>query len=131
MGSIDIDRSDPELLTVRFNGSVDDAQFQHYLDAVYARMKQGKRYALMIDALAAGVPPPTQRRMQIDFTAKHQHEMAVCCGIAFAIAHPLVRGALTAILWFQPLPVECSIVGSVDEATNWCRAQLAGNRKAG
>lgn len=129
MGSIDIDGSDPDLLTVRFSGTVDDASFQRYLDAVYTRMKAGKRYALLIDALDAAVPPPPQRRMQIDFTAKHHERMVVCCGIAFVIGSPLVRGALTAILWFQPMPVEHAIVASVDEASSWCRAQIAKPRK--
>jgi hypothetical protein len=83
MGTIDIDRSDPEVLTVRFRGTVEDAVFQSYLDVIYARLQQGKRYALLIDALDAGVPSPPQRRMQSEFTAMHQKTMeVVCCGVA-------------------------------------------------
>jgi hypothetical protein len=127
MGTIDIDRSDPEVLTVRFRGTVEDAVFQAYLDVIAARVQQGKRYALLIDALEAGVPSPPQRRMQSEFTAKHQKTMVgVCCGIAFVISSPLIRGALTAMLWFQPMPVEHAIVGEVDEGRRWCRAQLSG-----
>ena len=43
---------------------------------------------------------------------------------AFVIDSPIVRGALTAILWIQPLPYEHRIVGTRADANAWLRGQL-------
>ena len=123
VGAIDIDDSALPLLRIKFHGSVDDDEFQRYLDAVKTQMMSGRRYALVLDALDAAVPTPPQRRLQAEFIAEHRAQMATACvAVAFVIGNSLVRGALTAILWFQPMPVQHAVFGNVAAAEDWCRA---------
>ena len=50
---------------------------------------------------------------------------AQCVGGAFVLGAPLVRGALTAIFWLQPLPFDHVVVPDEARAESWARARLA------
>ena len=86
------------------------------------------RYAIVLDASTAGVPTPSQRRMQTDqMRTDYERIKRQCVGGAFVIPSQLVRGGLTAMLWVQPLPFAHKVVADLPSAEAWCRAQLASN----
>lgn len=126
MGSIVTDATALPLLVVRVRGTVDDAAFERYLDESLVRIRSGERYAMVLDTIGGGVAPSSQRRRQADFIRDHSDALARnCLGAAFVIDNPLVRGALTAIMWLQPMPYPHTVVGSVEAGTTWCRQRLA------
>ncbi len=113
------------LLRITFAGSVDDAAFRAYLGEYRAVLAQGKPYAVLLDASEAGVPSSAQRKLQADFMRDNAGAMgAVCVGGAFVIQSTLVRGALTAILWLQPMPFRHVVVSTMAEGEAWCRGRL-------
>lgn len=125
MGSITVDTSRAPLLFVRFDGGVDDDAFRAYLGQLTAWLDRGERYAIVLDARTATPPPAAQRRMQADMMkSEHTRLNKLCVGGAFVIPSPLVRGALTAILWIQPLPWEHTVVADVETAEAWARNRL-------
>ncbi len=127
MPSYRVDTSRPPLLRVHFDGVVDDDAFQRYIDELKAWVDRGERYAMLVDATSAGVPGSAQRRMQTDFMESYQQKLKrLCVGAAFVIPAPLVRGALIAMLWVQPLPFPHKVVADVAAADAWCLQQLNG-----
>ena len=125
MGSITVDTSRAPLLLVRFDGAVDDDGFRAYLQQLTSWLDRGERYAIVLDARTATPPQAAQRRMQADMMkAEHVRLGKLCVGGAFVIPSPLVRGALTAILWIQPLPWEHTVVADLTTAEAWARNRL-------
>ena len=122
------DASNLPLLRVTFAGVIDDDAFRIYLGEYQAVLQRGKPYAVLIDATTAGVPTSAQRKLQADFIRENAVVMgAVCLGGAFVIQSTLVRGALTAILWLQPMPFRHVVVSTLAEGEAWCRGRLAGS----
>jgi hypothetical protein len=120
-----VDGSRAPLIVVRFVGTVDDDAFERYLAEYAAVFDAKQRYAVVLDAMEAGVPTARQRARQAAWMGEHDATLRrLCVGGAFAIRSGLVRGALTAILWLQPLPFPYAVVGSVPEAELWARARL-------
>lgn len=120
---------DGDHLTVTFEGTLSDDEFAAYLDQYGARLIRHARYALTIDARNAGVPNSHQRRLQANWMKRHQADVGQrCVGIAFVITNQLVRGALTAILWLQPLPAPSEVVADVETARRWCHKRLEAAR---
>ncbi len=122
---ITVDTSGAPLLRVTFAGTLDDDAFNAYLAEYRAFLGRGMRYAIVIDASTSGVPSPAQRRLLADSIRDDRPRLrAQCVGGAFVISSTLVRGALTAVLWLQPLPFEYVLVKDVDAAERWCRERL-------
>ena len=123
-GHIDVDGSGLPLLFVRFVGTVTDKQFRDYLDQLTRWVGTGRR-VVVVDASCCGRISPSQRRMQIAWVRQHRVMLGrEILGIAFVISSPLVRGALTSILWAAPLPGEQVVVPSLPEALDWATSLL-------
>lgn len=119
------DATNLPMLRITCTGVVDDDAFRAYLGEYQAVLAQGKPYAVLFDASEAGVPSSAQRKLQADFMRDNAVLIgALCVGGAFVIQSTLVRGALTAILWLQPMPFRHVIVGTVAEGEAWCRGRL-------
>ena len=58
---------------------------------------------------------------------QHARIQLLCVGGAFVISSPIIRGALAAILWMQPLPWPHTVVGDVAAGERWARKKLAGD----
>ncbi len=66
-----------------------------------------------------------ERRMQSDWIRANQAELSrTVDAIAFVFGSALMRGALHAVLWLQPIPVPHEIFGTFDEALTWARDRL-------
>lgn len=119
-GSITIDVSDTPLVWLSYVGKVTDAEFEAYLAEYLEVLNRGQHYGCIFDASRAGVPSALQRRLQADWQRRHERRLKqLCVGGAFVIRSAPIRGALTAILWLQPLPFPHSVVSTPLAALEW------------
>ena len=121
------ERSEFPLVTVRFRGAQTLTEFEGYLAALAELYREGRPFGLVCDSRGAEAPPAVHRKLQADFIAQHGRLIrSLNLGTAFVIDSVLLRGALTAILWLQPLPCPHFVSGDVEEARRWARARLNG-----
>lgn len=125
MGSIKFDHSDFPLVRVTFVGDATNEEFAAYLAEMGQLFLRRKPNATVLDAREAGMTPATQRRMQAEWIREHEDDLRrFSRGTAFVISSPVIRGALTAILWLQPMPQPHVVVATVAEAEAWAKARL-------
>ncbi|MFO0694585.1 MAG: hypothetical protein U0230_13575 [Polyangiales bacterium] len=123
-----VDRAREPLVVIRYEGGVDDSEFRAYLAQYEALVAAGRRYTVIFDARRASVPNAVQRRMQAQFLEARAGDLSrLCLGGAFVIASPLIRGALTAILFLTPLPFEHVVVPTLEDGERWALARLEGH----
>lgn len=117
MGSITVDSSSWPLVRVTYIDSVDDARFDAYVREQAALLERREPYVILFDATESGMPNARQRQRMAEYSRDHEEELRRYCkrGV-FVIPNSVIRGALTAILWVQPLPFPHSVVSSVSEA---------------
>lgn len=126
VGSFRIDDSQMPLVRVTYDGEITDDEFRRHLDEYAALVRRGRRYGAVFDATRAARPSATQRRMMAEFINAREAELSrVCVGGAFVIDSPLIRGAMTAILWVASMPFPHTVVSSEAEALGWVRGRLA------
>jgi hypothetical protein len=78
-----------------------------------------------MDMRQASVITASQRRRSSVWMKQHMTFFEEsCAGAVFIIASPLVRGVLTALLWFQPMKMPHAVVADLDAAMRWAIAQL-------
>jgi hypothetical protein len=69
---------------------------------------------------------PLHRRRQADWIRDNAALIkAYSACTAFVIGSPLVRGALTAILWLQPMPSPYTVLATLALAQAWALEQLS------
>lgn len=117
MGSITVDSSEWPLVRVTYVDTVDDKAFDAYVAQQVEVLDRREPYVILFDARRSGIPTARQRQKIAQFTKDREHDLKRYCkkGV-FVIPNPLVRGALTAILWLQPLPFPHDVVASIEEA---------------
>lgn len=85
----------------------------------------GGPYAIVLDNRSAGPVSPTQRAIIAEHMRLHApRTSARCAGTALVFESPVLRGALTAILWLRPPVTVTKVFGSLDEAITWARERL-------
>lgn len=113
------------ILDVAYVGTVDDAAFQRYLDDLVSVLSVRRPYVLLADATRSRPPSAKQRQMQAECIRAHERGFEQYCrGAAFVIDSPIIRGALTAILWLQRLPYEHIVVPTRADALAWLEPRL-------
>lgn len=126
MPSITLDESRWPLVIVRIVGTPTDEELDAFLAESTHRLRRNEIQVSIIDVSKADRSPPTQRRKQAEWMRVHDDLLRRrSAGMAYVITNPMVRGVLTAIMWLQPLPVEHTVVGTLEEAERWAIAQLA------
>lgn len=86
---------------------------------------RGERYTAIVDISEAATPTPRFMRLQAAAQKRRDTELAAqCAGIAFVVRSPMIRGALKAILYLQPLPCPQTVVRTRDEAESWVSEAL-------
>jgi len=124
--SVEIDRSQPLLVVVRFLRGPTDDEFRQYL-ADYTQVLETEPRFGAVFATASTMPmtPPRQVRLQAKFMKSYGEliEKRVV-GIAFALPSPLMRGVLRGVLMIQPIPCPHTVVGTEAEGVAWVKARL-------
>lgn len=88
-------------------------------------LESQRKCVFVVDMRDAAPPQATQRRIASDWMKKNVDRfMGVSLGAAFVISSPLVRGALTAVFWLQPLKVPHDMFGHLDDAVRWAIGRL-------
>ena len=125
-GSIVVSTERWPLIVVRFIGQFDEPTFETYLEDLTRAItsRQGPR-AILMDATQCGYVSSYARKRQAEWmrtnTSSTRRETL---GVAFALDAPLVRGALTAILWLEPLSCPYAVVRDEVTAMARCRSWL-------
>ncbi len=117
------------LVTISFEGTVNDKDFENYLIALtrltMRSLRDKRRVAFVMDTRRSMVTPPSQRRMMGEWMkVNDEATRATCAGFAFVMDSAIQRGLLTAVLWIHPLPAPHHICSLPGEAASWCREQL-------
>lgn len=122
-----IDETTFPIVTIRFTGEgASDQNFQHYLDAVKAVYDQQQRLSLIFDARQARLPALKYQKMQAQWLKDNEQMMqSFCAGTAYVINQRIIRSVLRAIFSLQTQPVPYVVVGSEEEAIEWCTEQLS------
>lgn len=115
------------LIHVRFQGSAEISIWDSYLAQLTRAIttRPGKRVMIM-DASECGMVSAAARRKQAEWMARHDENTRLfTVGIAFVLPSSLLRGALTAVFWLQPLPCPYAIVKDNPTGLERCDAWLA------
>jgi hypothetical protein len=112
------------LTYIRVEGAPSDDELTDTLSRIAQSMKddlrQHKRSVNIMDMRRASVISASQRRASSVWMKEHTPLFEQSCmGAVFIIASPLVRGVLTALLWFQPMKLPHHVVADLDAAVRW------------
>jgi hypothetical protein len=124
--AVEIDRSQPLLVVVRFLRGPTDDEFRQYLADYRQVLEAETRFgAVFVTTPAMPMTPPRQVRLQAQFMREYRRlieERVV--GIAFSLPSPLMRGVLRAVLMMQAIPCPHTVVGTEAEGVAWVKARL-------
>jgi hypothetical protein len=124
--AIELDRSVPLVVIVRFTRGPTDEEFAQYL-ADYTKILESEPRFGAVFATTPNAPmtPGRQVRMQATFMKNYRAliEQRVV-GVAFSLPSPLMRGVLRGVLMLQPMPCPHTVVGTEAEGVAWLKARL-------
>ncbi len=119
------DKSRWPLLVIKFDGDATDAEYAASLAERTVLLHQRQKYCVLLDGTTCGAMPASQRKLEADWTREHHALLAqFLVGIVFVSKSPLLRAALTAILWLQPFAWPHTIVSTLAEADAWASERL-------
>lgn len=119
---LDVSRFPVVVLSLRGPlGPVDATAMTKALDEQVFQRRS--RYRLLIDATHAEVPSADVRKHFVEFSSKNSDfTKRYCEGEAYVMPSALVRGALTAVMWFAPFQYPHKVFATVEEARRWLDA---------
>ena len=122
---IEFDDSGFPLVVARFRGPATDAEVDAYLARLERPLIRGESYVAIIDGTHAAPGTPVQRRAMAEWMRSRAKLIQThVLGAAIVAPSSLIRGALTAIFWIQPLPCPHRITSTMEEAERWALGQL-------
>ena len=88
-------------------------------------LTRGEPHALLCDGRNTLVFPPDQRKVMADWLqeAEPMNRAHTVC-LAIVLSNPLVRGALTAVMWLREPACETRTFATISEAEQWCLSRL-------
>jgi hypothetical protein len=124
--AIEIDRSQPTLVIVRFQRGATDDEFAQYISDYTKVLESTKRFGVaFVASPSLPLTPGRHARMQADFIKRYREQIAVrVVAAAFGLPTPLLRGVLRGILLLQPMPCPHTVVANEAEGVAWLKARL-------
>jgi hypothetical protein len=121
------------LICLRAAGAPSDEELAESLTRIAQTMAEdvrlGRKTVTIMDMRQASPLSASQRRTCSVWMKQHIERFAqTSYGTAFAIESPLVRGVLTALLWFQPIDVPHEVVRDLDAAVRWAIKRFEAER---
>jgi hypothetical protein len=110
----------------------DAASILQLTEAFEAYFQRGQRYAFISVQPEGSTPPgPSERKLLMEWLGSarvRQYSGQLCVAAAAVVDSTLMRGALTALLWFWNPPFELKVVETSEEAISYCvrRLELSG-----
>lgn len=112
------------LVIYRVRGQLRGEVFERYLRSYEVLLSRKEQYVIVFDASQGKALEVAELKAHAAWIRVNQERLGrYNVGIAFVISSALVRGALAAILWLQPMPSPHTVVPSFDEALLWAMAQ--------
>lgn len=113
-------------VVIHFRGELTDEEFEAYLAEYENYLERRERYAaILITEPHSPMTKPRHAKLQTEWIAAHEQEIrSFCVGLAFVLPSVVMRGALRAMLWMQPLPVPYRVFATVPEGFEWTQAIL-------
>jgi hypothetical protein len=130
------DESRFPLVLITFEGTTSDSEWESFLrglEATTARcFREEQRVGFVVDTTKGRPASAAQRRALADWMNAHDaSSRATCAAFAFVIPNPVVRGALTAVLWLARMPAPHRVTATRAEAVEFARAQLSAAHPVG
>jgi hypothetical protein len=120
-----IDLSAYPFVDVVIEGS-DPVDLDVYFSQMERVLMRPGPHVLLVDCQRATIPSTTTRRRHLAWNTKHRDRIRDrVAGMAFVIPSAVIRGALTAIFWMQPLEAPYVVVKTRDEALAACHHWLS------
>jgi hypothetical protein len=102
-----------------------------YFDEMERVLMRPGPHVLLVDCQRATIPSTTTRRRHLAWNTKHRERIRDRVGgMAFVIPSAVIRGALTALFWMQPLEAPYVVVKTRDEALAACHHWLSRDEPA-
>lgn len=121
------------LTCVRAVGAPSDEELHDSLhriaQALEQDLRQGSKRLMIMDMRQASPLSAGQRRTASVWMKENSERFSrSALGTAFVIESPLVRGVLTALLWFQPIDVPHEVVRDLDAGVRFAIKRLEAER---
>ena len=117
------------LAIIAVKGLLRGEEFERYLRSYDVLLGRKEKYVLIFDALEGKTLELAEMRMHAEWIKNNTERLKTySIGVAFMISSAIVRGALKAILWLQPMPQPYTIVPTFEDALRWAemRAHAGG-----
>ena len=122
-----VDTTFPLIITIGSN-AYDQAEFDSMTAGFEKYFQRGERYALITYSPDAPTMPDARyRKLVADWAnSPRVRELSarLCVGSATVVHSPIMRGALTAILWLWTPPSPHRAVATPQEGVEWCLDRL-------
>jgi hypothetical protein len=126
MENITFDESRLPLVVVTFRGTVTAEEFEEYLRLRCVNLARRKPTAVVVDSRKMVTMSAAQRKRQAEWIDSNREDLRLFTrGTAFVINNPLMRGALTAILWLTRYETPYVVVATLEAAEEWALARLS------
>lgn len=113
------------LVLVRPRGRATDADLDGLLVALKRPLLRREKYVEIFDATHTDPGTSTQRRRIAEWMRAHANLISTySVGTVIVVPSALVRGALTAIFWIQPMPCPHAVASTMAEAERWAEEKL-------
>jgi hypothetical protein len=106
----------------------DAASVRQMSEAFEGYFRRGERYALVsVQPQGSAPPSPTERKALMEWLGSprvRQYSGQLCIASAAVMENALMRGALTAVLWFWKPPFPLEVVKTPERGIDYCIEQL-------
>lgn len=116
---------DGEVVRVAWEGEPDEASLRRYFDDIAEVARRLPRYAILYDVRRAELPTASRRRLLAALSERTSPDVRQgCVAIAFVTSSAVIRAALVAVTWLQPMRVEHLVAETMDEADAFVAERL-------
>lgn len=121
---VPIDEAEWPLVTVRWTGTISDAELREFLARMNTWLSRGQRFGLLLDSRDARGFSPEQRRLLIGHMKEHAALTEALLIQAIVLDNLIQRTLFYGINLIFPNPFPSKVFGDADEARAWLRSEL-------
>jgi hypothetical protein len=123
--AFEMDESNFPVIFTAFRGPVQIAAWDTFYGRLDRLCTERRRFSTIVDISQGAVPSASERKhIAQGLASRHLAFERYCAGSAVVITKPLIRGAMTAVLWIQPVSYPYQIVATIDAARSLCAGWL-------
>lgn len=116
---------------MRYVGLVNEPAWHDHIDQMSAWARDGRRYAVVVDARDLAWIPPSYRGAIRDWIDRDRRYLTKnCAGGALIFSNAIQRGLWTAILWMTPIPIPVKVFPDARSGEKWLQSLVEGSQQA-